>query len=133
MNKGTKWILILSLLIGLGVAAFILFDNYQHISMCENDRNAYLADEQEWNVALTKSKYEDQAKVLSGVSLRTLERARDDEKFRVGDWNPPICYARYNWEEAGGKSLAFFFLFFIGLHVAWLLARAFNKMMQLLK
>ncbi len=124
MTKGTRLILLLSAVIGLGVALVPPIVSY---NSCKSDLHAYEEDQQDWSPVVNHSK------PLNQASDRALQRAYRDGDFRDGRWKPPIC-------RASDDLLVFvligslgFVALFVGGHLAWLATRAFNKLMDKLK
>ncbi len=124
MSKGTRLILILSVVVGLGVALVPPIADY---SSCETARRAYSEDQQDWMLVLKHSK------TLQQASDRSLKRAYADTDFREGRWSFPVCRLADGFAESMLLGATAFVLFFVGTHLAWLACRAFNKLMERLK
>lgn len=124
MDKGTKWILVLSAAAGLG--AGIVPSTIQYRS-CQADLKQFSADRQDFVAALRGEKRLDQ------ISTPALIRALQDDDFRKGVWHPPICQPVSIFRNYAFLGVGLFFLLFVVTHAAWLLGRAYGKLMRSLK
>jgi hypothetical protein len=124
MSKGTRLILALSVVIGLGVAVVPPIITY---TSCQTGLRDYNEDQQDWAPVLSGSKPIDQ------VSNRALLRAHGDDDFRAGRWHPPTCHATDNLVLFAAAGFSTFVALFIGAHLAWLATRIFNRLMDKFK
>ncbi|WP_176026285.1 hypothetical protein [Robbsia andropogonis] len=130
MNKGTIWILSISLFFGFATGLIGWSYEHQQNAECQVRLESYLKDEREWSAALQAK--EPAANVLEHVSGSALKRALADSSFAKGEWYPPICSSQPTWVFLIAGGLVCICLF-LGCHVAWLFGRAFNKAMRALK
>jgi len=124
MKNGTRLILIASTVLALGVALVPPVVSYAY---CQGNLREFSEDQQEWAAILAKKK------TLQQVSDRALLRALHDEEFSAGRWHPPTCRLADDLTNFGLAGLAAFLVAFIGAHLVWLAARAFNKLMDKLQ
>ncbi len=124
MRSGTRSILIASIAIALGVALGQPIVGYRS---CEVALGEYTKDQEDWAALLAHRK------TLQQVSDNALLRAHGDNGFREGRWNPPRCIFGGGLSNSVLICVEVFIAAFLGLHVAWLTGRAFNKLMDKLQ
>lgn len=124
MRSGTRFILIASVVIAFGILFGLPAVDYWS---CKVRLREYTEDQGDMAAVLAHEK------TLQQLSNRALVRAANDEGFREGRWNPPSCDVGGRLFQSALLGAMAFVLVFVGAHLAWLLGRAFNKLMDKLR
>lgn len=124
MSKGTRVIVIVSVVVALGIG---LIPPVVHYRSCEAALHTYSADQRDWALVLNHRE------TLQQASDASLKRAYVDRDFREGRWSFPTCSLSDGFLSTAPAAVLAFVLLFVGAHLTWLACRGFNKLMERLK